>query len=459
MRHLYRIAQLFSFTMLVSYSVNAQSFNLTTVATGFNSPLNIQHAQDERLFIVEQGGRIKILNPDGSIEATPFLNLSGSISSGGERGLLGLAFHPNYADNGFFFVNYTNPNGNTQISRFSVDPLNPNIADPASELGFLTIVQPYANHNGGCIAFGPDGYLYIGMGDGGSGGDPQNYSQNTSSLLGKMLRIDINNPSGNLNYSIPADNPFFGSATEAQEIWAYGLRNPWKFSFDRDTGDLWIADVGQNAYEEINKVSYTEAGINYGWRCYEGDQNYNTSGCADPSTMEFPIAVYPHSVGSSITGGYVYRGPENTTLQGHYLFADFVSGYLGVLDPLDGMVVFEQDLSQNWASFGEGIDGSLYITAFNGVVYKIEPEVILGQNDSIITLGISPNPAHDHIVLSTKDLYEYIIYDAKGQQIFANKVKQDQILINTSTWQSGIYFVQTLHGDGSLRIKKLIIQH
>ncbi|HBB48042.1 MAG TPA: hypothetical protein DCZ44_00235, partial [Flavobacteriaceae bacterium] len=228
-------SRLLLISLLVNYTLNAQSFSLTTVATGFNAPLNIQHAQDERLFIVEQGGRIKILNPDGTVEATPFLNLSGSISSGGERGLLGLAFHPDYPNNGYFFVNYTNPNGNTQISRFSVDPLNPNLADPSSELGLMTIVQPYANHNGGCIAFGPNGYLYIGMGDGGSGGDPQNYSQNTSSLLGKLLRIDIDNPSGNLNYSIPLDNPYFESTTEAQEIWAYGLRNPWKFSFDRDT--------------------------------------------------------------------------------------------------------------------------------------------------------------------------------------------------------------------------------
>ena len=459
MRHLYRIAQLLAFVLVVSSPLRAQSFNLTTVASGFNSPLNIQHAQDERLFIVEQSGRIKILNPDGSVASTPFLNLSGSISSGGERGLLGLAFHPNYADNGYFFVNYTNPNGNTQISRFSVDPLNPNMADPASELGFLTIVQPYANHNGGCIAFGPDGYLYIGMGDGGSGGDPQNYAQNTNSLLGKLLRIDIDNPSGNLNYSIPADNPYFGSTTEAQEIWAYGLRNPWKFSFDRDTGDLWIADVGQNAYEEINKVSSTEAEVNYGWRCYEGDQNYNTSNCADPSTMEFPIAVYPHSVGSSITGGYVYRGPENSTLEGLYLFADFVSGYLGVLDPADGSVVFEQNLSQNWASFGEGIDGSLYVTAFNGVVYKIEPEVVLGQNDTVINLGISPNPARDHFILNTADLKKYTIYDAKGQQIVTQEVEHDQLLIQTSTWQSRIYFIQTTHGDGSMRIKKLIVAH
>lgn len=456
MRLIYRLALL---TIIGNLSLSAQSFSLAPLANGFNAPLNIQHAQDERLFIVEQGGRIKILNPDGSVESTPFLNLSSSISSGGERGLLGLAFHPNYTDNGYFFVNYTNPNGNTQISRFSVDPLNPNLADPTSELPLLTITQPFANHNGGCIAFGPDGYLYIGMGDGGSGGDPQNYAQNTSSLLGKLLRIDIDNPSGNLNYSIPEDNPYFGSTTQAQEIWAYGLRNPWKFSFDRDNGDLWIADVGQNAFEEINKVAYTQADINYGWRCYEGDQSYNTSNCVDPSGMEFPLAVYPHSIGSSITGGYVYRGPENSPLQGHYLFADFVSGYLGVLDPASGNVVFDQNLNQNWASFGEGIDGSLYLTAFNGVVYKIEPEIVLGQPDPVKILQISPNPAQDQTLINTTNISGYVIYDLKGQKITSAEINQDRTVLSTADWPSGLYLIQARHRDGHTSIQKLMVHH
>ncbi|MDB2463776.1 PQQ-dependent sugar dehydrogenase [Flavobacteriaceae bacterium] len=456
MRLIYHLTLL---TIIGNLSLSAQSFSLSPVANGFNAPLNIQNAQDERLFIVEQGGRIKILNPDGSVESTPFLNLSSSISSGGERGLLGLAFHQNYTDNGYFFVNYTNPNGNTQISRFSVDPLNPNLADPTSELPLITIVQPYANHNGGCIAFGPDGYLYIGMGDGGSGGDPQNYAQNTSSLLGKLLRIDIDNPSGNLNYSIPEDNPYFGSTTQAQEIWAYGLRNPWKFSFDRDNGDLWIADVGQNAFEEINKVSYTQADINYGWRCYEGDESYNTSNCADPSGMEFPLAVYPHSIGSSITGGYVYRGPENSPLQGHYLFADFVSGYLGVLDPASGNVVFDQNLNQNWASFGEGIDGSLYLTAFNGVVYKIEPEIVLGQTDLVKGLQISPNPAHDQALFNTTNISGYVIYDLKGQKITSAKINQDRTVLNTTDWPSGLYLIQATYNDGGISMQKLMVHH
>ena len=456
MRLIYRLALV---TIISNLSLSAQSFSLSPVANGFNAPLNIQNAQDERLFIVEQGGRIKILNPDGSVESTPFLNLSSSISSGGERGLLGLAFHPNYTDNGYFFVNYTNPNGNTQISRFSVDPLNPNLADPTSELPLITIVQPYANHNGGSIAFGPDGYLYIGMGDGGSGGDPQNYAQNTSSLLGKLLRIDIDNPSGNLNYSIPEDNPYFGSTTQAQEIWAYGLRNPWKFSFDRDNGDLWIADVGQNAFEEINKVSYTQADINYGWRCYEGDESYNTSNCADPSGMEFPLAVYPHSIGSSITGGYVYRGPVNSPLQGHYLFADFVSGYLGVLNPASGNVVFDQNLNQNWASFGEGIDGSLYLTAFNGVVYKIEPEIVLGQTDLVKGLQISPNPAHDQALFNTTNISGYVIYNLKGQKITSAKINQDRTVLNTTDWPSGLYLIQAMHNDGGISMQKLMVHH
>jgi glucose/arabinose dehydrogenase len=217
------------------------------------------------------------------------------ISSGGERGLLGLAFHPDYANNGYFFVNYTNNSGHTVVSRFSVDGADDNLADPNSELNFMTINQPYGNHNGGNLAFGPDGYLYIGTGDGGSGGDPGNRAQNPLELLGKMLRIDVDNPSGGENYGIPADNPYVGDPNGKDEIWAIGLRNPWRYSFDETTGDLWIGDVGQNAFEEINRVHYTEAGLNYGWRCYEANAPYNTSGCPDMSEMTFPVAAYTES--------------------------------------------------------------------------------------------------------------------------------------------------------------------
>ncbi len=453
------ITRLTYLIFLIGCTLQSQTFDLSPFASGFSAPLNIQHAGDERLFVVEQGGLIKILNPDGTVNSDPFLNLSGSISSGGERGLLGLAFHPDYVNNGYFFVNYTDPNGDTQISRFSVDAQDPDLADSNSELAILTVVQPYSNHNGGCIAFGPDGYLYIGMGDGGSGGDPQDFGQNNNSLLGKMLRLDIDTPSGGENYSIPVDNPFFGSTTEAQEIWAYGLRNPWKFSFDRDNGDLWIADVGQNAYEEINHVVSTEAGINYGWRCYEGNAAYNTNNCADPSTMEFPVAVYPHSLGSSITGGYVYRGGISSPLVGHYLFADFVSGYMGILDPTNNQVVDEQNFSQNWASFGEDIAGELYVCAFNGVVYKIEPEVVLNTDQFTVRQELSPSPADDHTVLKTEYLNLYQVFDLHGKLIEEKVVNEHTVRIDTGSWPNGLYLIKTIHDHGQRQIGKILVQH
>jgi hypothetical protein len=297
------------------------------------------------------------------------------------------------------------------------------------------------------------------MGDGGSGGDPQDFGQNNNSLLGKMLRLDIDTPSGGENYSIPVDNPFFGSTTEAQEIWAYGLRNPWKFSFDRANGDLWIADVGQNAYEEINHVVSTEAGINYGWRCYEGNAAYNTNNCADPSTMEFPVAVYPHSVGSSITGGYIYRGGMSSPLVGHYLFADFVSGYMGVLDPTNNEVVYEQNFSQNWASFGEDITGELYVCAFNGMVYKIEPEVVLNMDQFSVRHELSPSPADNYTVLKTEYLNHYQIFDLHGKLITEKVVNEQTVRIDTGSWPNGLYLIKTIHDTGQQQIGKILVQH
>ncbi|WP_321539555.1 PQQ-dependent sugar dehydrogenase [Flavobacterium piscinae] len=250
------------------------------------------NAGDDRLFVVQRGGLIRIVNPNGTVNTTPFLSLTSIITAGGERGLLGLAFHPDYATNGRFYVNYTRSgDGATVIARYNVSDTDENIANANSGEILLTIAQPFSNHNGGSLNFGPDGYLYIGMGDGGSGGDPNNYGQNLNSLLGKMLRIDVNGETG---YTIPADNPYADIAGE-DEIWSVGMRNPWKFSFDRQTGDLWIADVGQNAIEEINKAASSEAGLNYGWRCYEGNSPYNTTGCGGSSNYTFPVAQYTHA--------------------------------------------------------------------------------------------------------------------------------------------------------------------
>src|SRR5690554_4203432 len=345
---------------------------------GFANPVDFQNAGDcsNRVFVVEQAGRIKVFEnrPDVSVTKT-FLDITDSVSSGGEMGLLGLAFHPDYEINGYFYVYYTSSiNGprRSKVSRFKVSDENPDSADRSSELILLTQTQPFSNHNGGQISFGPDGYLYIALGDGGSGGDPNNNGQSITTLLGKILRIDVDNPSGGLNYSIPPDNPFVDSTGNVRkEIYAWGLRNPWRFSFDPVTGWLWCADVGQGQWEEIDII---ENGKNYGWRCYEGKHAYNTSGCGPMSNYEFPIWEYSHSLGNSITGGFVYRGPNQPGLYGKYIYADYGSDdmwaleYDGVNPPVNTLI---GSLSGSPTSFGVDEMNELYICTFGGGrIYK-----------------------------------------------------------------------------------------
>jgi glucose/arabinose dehydrogenase len=395
--------------------------SLIEFATGLSQPLGIVTsgiAGDERLFIVQKGGLIRIVQSNGSVLPTPFLDISDLVSGGSEQGLLGLAFHPEYGENGYFFVNYTDTSGNTQIVRYDVSATDPNVADPDNALTVLSIVQPLSNHNGGNLEFGPDGYLYIGLGDGGGSGDPGNYGQNMASLLGKMLRIapviptiipppdPIPTPTqqlylpyiqkaegevapppyldpdcGNGNYSIPADNPFVEDAPDTcNEIWAAGLRNPWRYSFDRLLGDLYIADVGQNAWEEVNwQPASSRGGENYGWRCYEGNHTYNLTGCGPAELYTFPIHEYNHSQGDrSITGGFVYRGSDYPALWGHYLFGDYISGRFWALHP-DGdggwqVIPFGSLLGTfSLSSFGEDINGELYASHLgNGTIYRIQ---------------------------------------------------------------------------------------
>jgi len=267
------------------------------ITSGLSAPVDIANAGDgtNRLFIVQQNGVIRI--HDGtSLLPTPFLNISTIITTGGERGLLSLAFHPDYENNRYFFVYYTNLSGDITIARYQADVVNPNTADPLSGVVLMNIPKPFSNHNGGDLNFGPDGYLYFGTGDGGSGGDPFNFSQTGTSLLGKMIRIDVSNFSTPPYYTIPPDNPYVSDPNVDDHIWALGLRNPWRWSFDRSTGNMWIADVGQSALEEINfRTAGATGGINYGWRCYEGNQAYNTTGCLPQSNLIQPIFVYPHS--------------------------------------------------------------------------------------------------------------------------------------------------------------------
>jgi glucose/arabinose dehydrogenase len=366
------------------------AISVVVLATGFNQPTAIANGGDYRLFVAERTGLIRIVERDGSVRPLPFLDITNLVFSvgHGEQGLLGLAFHPDYPQTPYFYLNYTavaaqsdlaTSNGATVVARFTVSD-DPHRADPASKLELLTIPQPAGNHNGGDLQFGPDGYLYVATGDGGSGGDPWDNAQNRQSLLGKILRLDVNSGAP---YAIPSDNPFVGDAGTLDEIWALGLRNPWRLSFDRQQGDLFIADVGQNAREEVNFQPATSAGgENYGWRCYEGNAAYNLSGCGPTNAYVFPMYDYPHTnndnpadAGQSITGGFVYRGSQFPALTGHYIFADFVRSHVWLARPGEsGWVV--QPLGtvsglNNPSTFGEGCDGELYVAGYGGTLFQV----------------------------------------------------------------------------------------
>src|SRR6478736_1948718 len=285
---------------------------------GFDSPLAAVNAGDGsgRLFVVEQGGLIRIVR-DGKLLPDPFLDVSAEITSGGERGLLGLAFHPNYPKDPRFFVDYTDTNGDTQVASFTVDAANPDRANAGSEQRLLFVDQPYANHNGGALAFGPDGDLYIALGDGGSGGDPHGNGQKLSTKLGKILRINVG-AAGATAYTVPPDNPFASTSGAEPAIFLYGLRNPWRFSFDRATGDLWIGDVGQGAWEEVDVARAGTSAENYGWNRMEATHCFRPSAGCDESGLTMPVAEYSHSDGCTVIGGYVYRGSAQAALAGRY---------------------------------------------------------------------------------------------------------------------------------------------
>jgi glucose/arabinose dehydrogenase len=344
----------------------------------FDQPVELIPANDgsNRAFVLAQKGVIHVFPAQVETKAArEFLNITKQVVSGGERGLLGLAFHPKFQENGYFYVNYTRGNPlETAISRFQVSKTDPNQADPASEVVLLTYRQPYSNHNGGKIAFGNDGYLYISAGDGGSWGDPQNNGQNLSALLGKIMRIDVDAREGSQNYGIPQDNPFKGNTQGYRaEIYAYGLRNVWKFSFDRTTGQLWAGDVGQNAREEISLI---EKGGNYGWRIMEGKDCYKSRNC-DQSALKKPVWEYLHASGDgqSITGGFVYRGKQLPELQGKYVYGDYLSGKIWALDRKEDGTVFNElllDYDGLISAFGEDRDQELYICSYgDGKIRKL----------------------------------------------------------------------------------------
>jgi glucose/arabinose dehydrogenase len=353
---------------------------LTQVASGLSQPLFLTHAGDGsgRLFIVEKTGRIKILK-NGQVLGTPFLAIPRQVSSGYEQGLLGLAFHPGFKTNRKLYVNFTDTAGDTVIREYRTCSTNPNVVCMSTARLILKIDQPHANHNGGMLAFGPDGFLYIGMGDGGSAGDPSGNGQKLSTLLGKMLRIDINGTSGTKPYRIPSSNPFAGDIPGFDAIWQYGLRNPWRFSFDRSTGDLWIADVGQGLWEEVDRAVRTTSGagrgFNWGWKTMEGTHCYSPSSGCSTSGKQLPLLEYDHSSGRcAVTGGYVYRGSNIPLLVGGYVFGDYCSGEIWVVAANASRPAPKTrllDTSLLISGFGQGPAGELYVLDLGGRAYMI----------------------------------------------------------------------------------------
>lgn len=467
------------FILLCAFTVNAQTVALQSFATGFSSAVEITHApNDPRLFVVEQGGIIKVVSSTGTVNATPFLSLPSTlIASGGERGLLGLVFHPNYATNGYFYVNYTRAgDGDTVIARYTVSS-NPDVADASSAVVLMTIDQPASNHNGGTIKFGPDGFLYIGMGDGGGAGDTSGYAQNLSLThsqiatnpsriyLGKMLRIDVNSTSGSLNYSIPSTNPY-ATETGKGEIWAYGLRNPWKFSFNKANGDLWIADVGQSVAEEINKIPnpLPNTGLNFGWRCFEGNTVYSTTiqPCPVYASTVPPVTQYGHgSSRCSITGGYAYTGSTYPNFANKYFFADYCTAEIGYITGTNSTITWALNPTGTLTTFGEDRNGELYC-AISGTVYKIIDSSLSISEFEKNGFLMYPNPAKDKVFIRSMNdlaLSKVQLYDISGKLLLTQMAEVSaEHNFDISTLAKGMYLVSIETQSGSRYQSKLAVE-
>ena len=455
--------QILAFTLAIN-TANCQNTNkLIPFATGLISPVSIANAGDSRLFAVNQHGYVNIIDSVGNISPQPFLDIHGRIVYGGERGLLGIAFHPGYQANGYFFVNYTGKGDSTHISRFNVSSGNPDMADSQSELKLMTIFQPFENHNGGDLSFGPDGYLYIGLGDGGSGGDPGNRAQNRMQFLGKMLRIDVDHENP---YSVPSTNPFYNSDSALGEIWALGLRNPWKFSFDRLTGDLWIADVGQDAIEEINlQPANSKGGENYGWRCYEGNQEYNTTSCPPSASFTFPVYTYLHGDECSVTGGYVYRGDPLSPFYGYYFFADYCSDRIWTLHKKSGNWLkedFGRFTGNNFSTFGEDFRGQIYIAGItSGSIYRVgDQSTGSKQLEKLADIKIIQDPFSEIIRVETgQNKHSEIhlsVHDIRGTKLYTDATRDAIYELNLSFLPAGAYIL-TVEIDRKNYIHKLIL--
>ena len=444
----------------------------------FTQPVDLQCALDgsDRLFVVEQKGSIYVFENEAFVtDKTIFLDIRDRVVFQGERGLLGLAFHPDYENNGYFFVNYTAPGPlRTVVSRFQVTADNPDVGDESSEHIIIEINQPFTNHNGGQIVFGPDGYLYIGMGDGGWGGDPYNNAQNLTNLLGAILRIDVDSVTATLNYGIPIDNPFADDTLGYRdEIYAYGLRNPWRFSFDSSTNTCWISDVGQYLYEEIDILEY---GGNYGWNIMEGFNCYNPPSGCDTTGLILPIYTYDHNIGESITGGFVYRGTLVPDIYGKYIFADFEYGDVWSLE-FDGDNASEVstlgDLGPySVTSFGVDQHNELYICSFDGKIYKFV------QTDSAVDDGDLkpnkfslyqnyPNPFNPTTTIRydiAEDSHVIMnIYDVTGRLVetlveSALESGEYEVIWDAGDLPSGVYLAQFKSGDRTVTQKLILLK-
>jgi len=412
---------------------------LTRYVGGFDKPVHITNAGDgsQRLFVVEQEGLIRIIK-NKTLLTKPFLDISARVSCCGERGLLSVAFPLGYANKGYFYVNYTNNDGNTVVARYRVTS-DPDVANPNSEEVILTIDQPFSNHNGGQLAFGPDGYLYIGMGDGGSEGDPQNNGQRPDTLLGKLLRIDVE--SGTSPYAVPPTNPFFQNRTYRREVWAFGLRNPWRFSFDRQTGDLYIGDVGQDSYEEIDvQLRSSPGGENYGWRIMEGNHCFASTTCSQ-SGLTLPVVEYDHSQRNcSVTGGVVYRGQQFSRLQGVYFYGDYCSGIIWALKITSSTLQSKRLLDTSFAisTFGEDETGEAYLADYSsGVIYRITD----ANSPTGADLSVSISDAPDPVVVNAKLTYSLAITNSGPSSTAGVQI--------STTLPSGVTFVSATASQGS----------
>lgn len=458
--------------MLKAYAQPQLTF--TPLFNNVSAAVDIKHAGDgsNRLFIVQQSGAIRVYK-NGALLATPFLNIASLIKyNGGEQGLLSIAFPPNYKQTGYFFIYYNASNENVTLARYRVSTGNPDVADPASGVILFSYPKPggFGNHNGGCLQFGKDGYLYSSIGDGGSAGDPFNNAQNLSSPFGKILRLDvrmINAP----YYKIPADNPFINTPGALKLVWSLGLRNTWRWSFDRETGDAWLGDVGQDLWEEVDYTTAQQSrGANYGWRCYEGNRTFNTDSCRGKRNYTFPIFAYAHNLnngGLSVIGGYVYRGNDFPALKGYYVCADYLSNNAWKIFPNGSggwNISLQKNVPASIVTFGEDEAGELYAASQTGTIYRLGAQNAIVSTEaqhSLLFAGGTANAVfptvvtNNKITLAMKDKFKTVrITDMKGQQLMLQDltVQTGVFQLSLPAMRPGFYMIE-LSGDKIFRSK------